>query len=35
MGVSPILEPKAEVAVLRTLTVAPGADGGVGAVTAV
>lgn len=35
MGVSTILEPKATVAVLKTLTVAPGPDGGVGPVTAV
>jgi alkaline phosphatase D len=35
MGVSTIFEPKAEVAVLKTLTVAPGAEGGVGPVTAV
>lgn len=35
MGVSTVLEPKAEVKVLKTLTVAPGKDGGVGPVTPV
>lgn len=33
MGVSTVLEPKATVAVLKTLTVAPGEGGGVGPVT--